>query len=83
MTINDRVTGLVWLRLLSGKEANTLMEVTVNALKPFMHQIHTITADNGKEFSFHEEIARKLEVLFTLQNHTILGKEEPMRIPMD
>lgn len=38
------------------------MEVTVNALKPFMHQIHTITADNGKEFSFHEEIARKLEV---------------------
>lgn len=28
----------------------------------FLHQIHTITADNGKEFSFHEEIAGKLEV---------------------
>ena len=62
LTINDRVTGLVWIRLLSGKEANPLMEATVNALKPFMHQIHTITADNGKEFSFHEEIARELEV---------------------
>ncbi len=62
LTINDRVTGLVWIRLLSGKEANPLMEATVNALKPFMDQIHTITADNGKEFSFHEEIASKLKV---------------------
>lgn len=34
------------------------MEATVNALKPFIH----ITADNGKEFSFHEKIARELEV---------------------
>ena len=25
-------------------------------------QIHTITADNGKEFSFHEEVASKLKV---------------------
>lgn len=24
--------------------------------------LYTITADNGKEFSFHEEIVRKLEV---------------------
>lgn len=62
LTINDRVTWLVWIRLLSGKEANPLMKATANALKPFMHQIHTITVDNGKEFSFHEEIARKLEV---------------------
>lgn len=27
-----------------------------------MNQIHTITADNGKEFSFYEKIARKLKV---------------------
>ncbi len=62
LTINDQVTGLVWIRLLSGKEANPLMEATVNTLKPFMNQIHTITADNGKEFSFYEKIARKLKV---------------------
>ena len=63
LTINDRVTGLVWIRLLNGKEAAPLTEATVNALKPFMNQIHTITADNGKEFSFHEEIAEKLNIL--------------------
>lgn len=62
LTINDRVTGLVWIRLLSGKEANPLTEATIDALKPFRNQIHTITADNGKEFSFHEEIASKLKV---------------------
>lgn len=62
LTINDRVTGLVWIRLLRGKEAAPLTEAAVNALRPFMDQIHTITADNGKEFSLHEEIARNLKV---------------------
>lgn len=62
LTINDRVTGLVWIRLLRGKEATPLTEATIETLKPFRNQIHTITADNGKEFSFHEEIASKLKV---------------------
>lgn len=72
LTINDWVTGLSQIRLLSGKEANPLIEAIVNALKPFMHQIHTITADNGKEFSFHEEIARepKVFVYFAKPHHS-------------
>lgn len=62
LTINDRVTGLVWIRLLSGKDASLLTRAAIDALQPFKDQIHTITADNGKEFSFHEEIARKLNI---------------------
>lgn len=62
LTINDRVTGLVWIRLLSGKDAGPLTKAAIDALKPFREQKHTITADNGKEFSFHEEIARKLDI---------------------
>ena len=62
LTINDRVTGLVWIRLLSGKDASPLTKAAIDALEPFRDQIHTITADNGKEFSFHEEIARKLNI---------------------
>lgn len=62
LTINDRATGLVWIRLLSGKEAAPLTKATIEALMPIKELMHTITADNGKEFSFHEEIARELNV---------------------
>ena len=62
LTINDRVTGLVWIRLLSGKDASPLTKAAIDALEPFRDQIHTITADNGKEFSSHEEIACKLNI---------------------
>lgn len=64
LTINDRVTGLVWIRLLSGKEADPLKLAAIEALAPFKNDIHTITADNGKEFSFHKDIASELEVSF-------------------
>lgn len=62
LSINDRATGLVWIRLLSGKEAAPLTEATIKALLPIKDLIYTITADNGKEFSFHEKIADKLNI---------------------
>ena len=33
-------------------------------LGPIKSFIHTITADNGKEFSYHEEIAKELNIKF-------------------
>lgn len=57
LTINDRATGLVWIRKLSGKEAAPLTEAAIKVLLPVKELIHTITADNGKELSFYEEIA--------------------------
>ena len=33
-------------------------------LEPWKHYVHTFTADNGKEFSIHEQIAEKLEAEF-------------------
>ena len=64
LTINDRATSRVWIRKLSGKEATPLAKKTAYALRKVKHLIHTITADNGKEFAKHEEIARKLELNF-------------------
>lgn len=64
LTINDRATSRVWIRKLSGKEAVPLAKKTTSALRKVKHLIHTITADNGKEFAKHEEIARKLELNF-------------------
>jgi IS30 family transposase len=64
LTINDRVTSRVWIRKLSGKEAIPVAKITAWALRKVKNLIHTITADNGKEFAKHEEIARKLEIKF-------------------
>ena len=62
LTINDRASGLLWIRLLTGKEANPVADETVKALHDFRHQLHTITADNGKEFARHADIAQALGV---------------------
>ena len=64
LTINDRATSIVWIRKLSGKEATPLAKETKSALRKVKHLIHTITADNGKEFAKHEEIAQKLKINF-------------------
>jgi transposase, IS30 family len=62
LTINDRVSGKVWIRLLSGKESEPLTQSAIAALLPFKEQLHTITSDNGKEFAGHERIAQELEI---------------------
>ena len=64
LTINDRATSRVWIRKLTGKEAVPVAKITAWALSKVKHLIHTITADNGKEFAKHEEIAQKLEINF-------------------
>ena len=68
---------------LSGKDAVPLALKTIEVLQPIKDLIHTITADNGKEFAKHQEIAEKLEISFYFSifvNRTILGNVEPMRI---
>jgi len=44
------------------KETTPLTEASIKAMLTIKDMIHTITADNGKEFSFHEKIAEKLNV---------------------
>ena len=51
MTTNDRCTHLVLIRRLAGKEATPLASTAIEALLPYKDKIHTITADNGKEFA--------------------------------
>jgi IS30 family transposase len=72
LTINDRVTGLVWIRLLAGKEAKPLTNSVIEALRPIKDRLHTITADNGKEFAKHETIANELglKVYFARPYHS-------------
>lgn len=64
MTINDRCTHIVLIRKLEGKEAEPLAKAAVEALSPYKSMLHTITADNGKEFARHKEIASALGIDF-------------------
>ena len=64
LTINDRSTGLCWIRLLKGKNAKALAEKTIEALTPFKGLIYTITSDNGREFYEHKYIAKSLGIDF-------------------
>ncbi len=64
LTINDRVTSLVYIRKLEGKEAGPVVEKTIEALSPIKDLVKTITADNGKEFAFHDQISQALDLNF-------------------
>ena len=83
VTINDRLTSKVWIRKLSGKDAAPLALKTIEVLQPIKDLIHTITADNGKEFAKHQEIERNWKFLSIFESRTILGNVEPMRTRTD
>ena len=64
LTMNDRRTGLLLMRKLKGKDAGPVVTKAIEALLPIKHLIHTITADNGKEFAYHKQISKALDIDF-------------------
>ena len=62
LTINDRATGMVKIELLEGKTAEEVTAAALGALKGWKSFLHTITTDNGREFAWHEKIAKKLDI---------------------
>ncbi|MCT4673887.1 MAG: IS30 family transposase [Prolixibacteraceae bacterium] len=60
--MQDRSTGLCWIRLLKGKNAKALAEKTIEVLTPFKGLIYKITSDNGIEFYEHKYIAKSLGI---------------------
>ena len=64
LTIVDRKTRYLWMEKLSGKNAKEVAEKLTKALIPYKNMIHTITADNGKEFSEHQYVAQRLDIDF-------------------
>jgi IS30 family transposase len=58
----DRMTKYVKLTCVSSKDSLTVAKAIINTLKFLGPYLKTVTADNGKEFSEHEFIAKKLMV---------------------
>lgn len=64
VTINDRATGYLKMKKLDTKEAETLKEASIALLAEWKPFLHTITADNGKEFAAHQAISQALDIDF-------------------
>lgn len=64
LTINDRATGLLKMAYIKSKEAKEVAKKTIELLEPWIPFIHTITSDNGKEFTNHKQIAQALNIDF-------------------
>ena len=64
LSIVCRRAKLTFLRLLSRGTALNTKEAMIEALKPYIEDVHTITSDNGKEFAQHQEIAQQLNADF-------------------
>jgi len=58
----DRMSKFTKLILLPSKESAIVVEACKEALGPIAEFMHTITYDNGKEFSQHADIAELLDV---------------------
>jgi len=60
VTIVERVTKFTVSAQVNSKKAVDVTRATIALLKPFKEAVHTITADNGKEFAHHEKISKAL-----------------------
>lgn len=60
VTIVERVTKFTVSTRVNSKSAADVTQATIALLKPFEDVVHTITADNGKEFAYHEQISKAL-----------------------
>jgi len=64
VTLVDRKSKYTLMKIVESKHADVVTKAIIELLQPIKHLVHTITADNGKEFSYHEEVAKSLNIKF-------------------
>jgi len=64
VTLTERKSRLALIRKVERRTAQAVQEAITNLLMPWKSQVHTLTADNGKEFAGHQEISHILETDF-------------------
>ena len=64
ITAVERVSKYTLTTMSEYKDSESILRAVVKLLYPLKAIVHTITSDNGKEFSDHEEIAEVLETKF-------------------
>ncbi len=61
LTIVERKTRFAVSKQINDKSSKTVTTATIELLTPYKEAVLTITADNGKEFAYHEEVSEVLE----------------------
>jgi transposase, IS30 family len=64
VTINDRATGILKVARVKEKTSALVTAKIIELLIPWKPYLHTITADNGAEFTKHEIISEALDIDF-------------------
>jgi IS30 family transposase len=64
VSLTERKSRLVLLRKVERRTADLVSDAVIDLLQSFSEQLHTITADNGKEFAEHERISCKVDADF-------------------
>jgi len=64
VSLSERKSRLSLIAKVETKGAEGVKDAVITLLKPLAKQVHTITSDNGKEFSRHESIAQALNADF-------------------
>jgi len=68
VTLVDRNSKFTLMKKVEAKQARVVTDAIVHLLKPVQDYTITITSDNGKEFSYHEEVAETLDTEFYFAN---------------
>jgi IS30 family transposase len=76
VTIVKRKTSFTVSTHVDDKSAKTVTAATIVLLAPFKSAVLTITADNGKEFAYHEKMTESLQCDVYLQTLIVRGNEE-------
>jgi IS30 family transposase len=61
VTLVEGKSRLILMRRVEDRTAETVRKAIIDLLHPFVDQTHTITCDNGKEFTEHAAIANALQ----------------------
>ena len=64
VTLNERKSRYALIAHVPTKAADIVSDAMISLLRPFAACVHTLTTDNGKEFTEHERIARTLDADF-------------------
>lgn len=64
VTVNDRASGFFKMKKVDNRTAELVRDAVVDMLMPIKELLFTMTADNGKEFALHEQIAQTLGIDF-------------------
>lgn len=64
VTLNERTSRYTLIGKVARKTAAAVSDTIISLLTPLSFWVHTLTTDNGKEFSHHERIAKSIDAQF-------------------